>query len=146
MEELQGFQLIYKPFQVICKAGELSNDLYYIESGKLLVCSVTGTKVVALARVGAGEFVGELSFFDGKARASHVVALEHSKLIILSHDEITPALPNWYVDQAKDLTKKIRKMDAIVEDSHLRRFDSQTEKPLSIEEQRHILQALSQKD
>lgn len=146
MKDLQGFQLMYKPFQVVCKAGEASNDLYFVESGKLLVCGVSGTKVTALARIEAGEFMGELSFFDGKERASHVLALEHTKLIIISHDEIMPELPRWYVDLAKDLTKKIRNMDNIVKDSNLRRFESQSERPLSIEEQRHVLYALSQKD
>lgn len=146
MKELKGFQLVYKPFQVVCRAGEESNDLYYVESGKLLVCSVSGTKVIALAHVGLGEFVGELSFFDGKPRASHVIALEPSKLTILSQEEILPELPKWYVGQAMALTKHIRLVDHIVGEANLRRFESQKLKPLTIDEQRYVLQALNQKD
>jgi CRP-like cAMP-binding protein len=146
MNELKGFQLGYKPYQVICRAGEKSNDLYYLESGKLLVCTVSGTKVTALARVNPGEFIGELSFFDNKERASHVVALEHSRLVILSQEEILPNLPKWYVTEAKDLTRKIRRMSHVATESNLRKFTSQDEKPLTIDEQRYVLQALSQDD
>ena len=146
MNELKGFNLGYKPFQVVCRAGEESNDLYYLESGKLLVCTVNGTKVTALARINPGEFIGELSFFDGKTRASHVVALEHSRMVILSQEEILPNLPKWYLTEANDLTRKIRRMNNIANESNLRKFDSQDEKPLTIDEQRYVLQALSQED
>lgn len=146
MEELSGFKIVYKPYQVVCKAGEQSNDLYFLESGKLLVCTVSGTKVTALARISPGEFMGELSFFDNKERASFVVALEHSRLTILSQEEILPNLPKWFLAEAMDITRKIRRMNNVVSESHLRKFDTQDEKPLTIEEQRYVLQALSQED
>ncbi len=120
--------------------------MYFLQSGKLLVCSVSGTKVTALARIMPGQFVGELSFFDGELRASHVIALERSALTILSKDEIFPELPKWYVEHARELTRKLRQLDQIVHQSNLRKFASQGEKPLTIDEQRYILQALNQKD
>lgn len=146
MKDLKGFQVEYKPYQVLFRAGEDTSDLYLLKSGKLLVCGVSGTKVTALARINPGEFVGELSFFDGKARASHVIAMERSALTILSKEEIAPHLPKWYVDHAKELTRKIRLLDHIVDESNLRKFGSQNEKPLSIDEQRYILQALNLKE
>ncbi len=75
-----------------------------------------------------------------------MVALEHSRMVILSQEEILPNLPKWYVAEANDLTRKIRRMNRIATESNLRKFDTQDEKPLSIEEQRYVLQALSQED
>jgi CRP-like cAMP-binding protein len=148
MKDLQSFQIVVKPYQVICSEGEDSNDLYYLNSGKLLICTVSGTKVIALARVSPGHFVGELSFFDNKPRATYVIALETSQISLISQDELKDQqVPSWYLAQAKNLTKKIRLLDKVVNQANLRRFESQDHKPLTIEEQRQILAAIAaQKD
>jgi CRP-like cAMP-binding protein len=72
------FNLTFNPLDVICHQGDPSYDLYYLREGRLLICTVQGTQVKVIARIEPGEFIGELSFFDGKPRATHVVALEKS--------------------------------------------------------------------
>ena len=78
---MKGLSLKVKAYEVVCKEGDPSNDLYFLNSGRLLVCTIKGTQVKAIARIGPGEYLGELSFFDGKSRASYIVALEDSELI-----------------------------------------------------------------
>ena len=143
---MQGYEQTFKKNEVLCREGDVSTDIYLLKSGKLLACSVQGTKVTALARIAPGEFVGELSFFDGKARASHVVALEDSSVIMIPKHELSSLLPNWYQQVGKNLTKKIRLLDGVVHASNLRRFGNEDQKPLSIDDQRTLLKAITQQD
>ncbi len=142
---MQGYEQTFKTNQVLCREGDPSTDIYLLKSGKLLACSVQGTKVTALARISPGEFVGELSFFDGKTRASHVVALEPSEVIMIPKHELSSLLPHWYMHIGKNLTKKIRLLDGVVHESNLRKFGKEEQKPLTIDEQRMILKAMDGK-
>lgn len=143
---MQGYQQTFSRNQVLCRQGDPSTDIYLLRSGKLLACIVDGTKVVALARISPGEFVGELSFFDGKPRASHVVALEPSEVIMIPKSELATVLPSWYMHVGKNLTKKIRLLDGVVHESNLRRFGNEDNKPLTIDEQRLLYKAITQQD
>jgi CRP/FNR family cyclic AMP-dependent transcriptional regulator len=143
---MQGFEQTFKKNSVLCREGDVSMDIYLLKSGKLLACSVQGTKVTALSRIAPGEFVGELSFFDGKTRASHVVALEDSNVIMIPKHELSSLLPNWYIQIGKSLTKKIRLLDGVLHSSSLRRFGNDDQKPLSIEDQRVLLKAITHQD
>lgn len=133
----------FKENEIICREGDPSSDLYFLESGKLLICTVQGTQVKAIARIEPGEFIGELSFFDGKPRASHIVAIEPSRIVIIPKHELVKSLPSWYLEIGKNLTKKVRLLDQVIHDSNLRRFGTQEQKPLTIEEQRKILDVLN---
>lgn len=137
------YKLVYKPNDVICREGDASSDLYFLKEGRLLICTVQGTQVKAIARIEPGEFIGELSFFDGKPRATHVIAIEKSVVIQLPKEEIMEHLPFWFKEVGKNLTKKIRLLDNIVHSSNFRKIGSEDQKPLTIEEQRQILAALS---
>ena len=144
---MQGYEQSFVSLQVVCRQGDPSSDIYLLKSGKLLACSVQGTKVIPLARISPGEFVGELSFFDGKPRASLVIALEPSQVILIPKHELSNLLPNWYVHIGKSITKKIRLLDGIVHGANLRKFGKEEDqKALTIDEQREILKAITQQD
>ena len=136
--------MTFKTDEVILREGEKSSDLYYVQSGKLLVCTVQGTQVKAIAHIRSGEFLGELSFFDGKPRATFVVALEISQLVKIPGDQLKAALPVWYQQIGKSLTRKIRLLDKVVQDSQVRKFGTQDIEPLSIEQQRNLLKVITQ--
>ena len=131
--------LIFEPNEIICREGEVSSDMYFIKEGHLLVCVVQGTQVKALGRIEAGEFIGELSFFDQQPRASTIVALEKSVLIQISREDVIEHLPFWFIEVGKNLTKKIRDMDKIVQTSNFKKIGSEDQKPLTMDEQRVIL-------
>jgi CRP-like cAMP-binding protein len=143
---MQGYEQTFDTHQVLCREGDPSSDIWLLKSGKLLACAVQGTKVIALARITPGEFVGELSFFDGKTRASHVVALEPCEVIMIPKHELSGLLPQWYMQVGKNLTKKIRLLDGVVHESNLRKFGKDEQKPLTIEEQRQLLKAITQQN
>ena len=135
---MQGMQLELEPYSVICREGDPSSDIYFLVEGKLLICTLSGTQVKVISRISPGEFVGELSFFDGKPRSGHVLTLEKSKLIRISKSEIVDDLPSWYSQIGISITKKIRHLDQVIQENNLRRSNSEESKPVTIEEQRLI--------
>lgn len=140
---MHGYSRDYDPQAIVCREGDPSSDLYYLQSGKILICTINGTEVKALARIESGEFVGELSFFDDRPRSSFVVTLEKSTIIQIPKHEIITNLPQWYLEVGKGLTKKIRLLDEVVQHCHLRKFGpDEAQKPLTIEEQRHLYNLL----
>jgi CRP-like cAMP-binding protein len=143
---MQGLELTLKPHKIVCREGDPSSELYFLQSGKLLICTLSGTQVKVLSRISPGEFIGELSFFDGKLRSSYVVTLEESKLIQIPKQEITSKLPDWYTQVGINLTKKIRLLDHIIQDSNVRRSNTEESKPLPIDEQRKIYDLLTNQD
>lgn len=140
---IQGYAVEIGPHEILCREGEFSSDLFFLKSGSLLACVLHGTQVKALAKINPGEFFGELSFFDGKPRASYVVSLEKCELIKIPKDEIQGFLPTWFLQIGTSLTKKIRLLDEIVHEAHLKRFGTQEIKPLTIEEQRQIYKSIT---
>jgi len=140
---MQSYQLDFKPNEVICREGDVSTDLFFLKSGKLLICTMNGTQVKALARISPGEFIGELSFFDGKTRSSYIIALEQSRMLQIPKQELDSQLPLWYVQLGKNLTKKIRLLDHVIQEANIRHSNSEENKPLTIDEQRQFYSILT---
>ena len=128
---------------VVFREGEPPSELYFLQAGKVLVCTLDGTKVKVITRISAGEFIGELSFFDGKPRASSVVTLEKSKLIRIDTRTIEEHLPKWYSQVGQALTKKIRLLDQVIHSSNIRISRDEETKPLSLQEQRLLYNLLT---
>lgn len=143
---MQGIVLDLEPNTVVCREGDPSSELYFLKSGRLLVCTLSGTHVKVISRISPGEFIGELSFFDGKPRASHVVTLEKCKLIQIQKQEIAGHLPLWFTEIGVNLTKKIRLLDNIIHSGSIRRSNAEESKPLSMEEQRSLYELLTKQD
>lgn len=140
---MQAYELEFEKHTVICREGDPSSELFFLQSGRLLVCTVSGTQVKVISRISPGEFVGELAFFDGKVRSSNLVTLEKCKLIQIPKQEMTEFLPHWYMKVGSNLTKKIRLLDHIIQDKNLRRSTAEENKPLTIEEQRLVYDLLT---
>lgn len=140
---MQGYFQEFQANEVICRQGDPSTDLYFLKKGSLLVCTISGTQVKAVARIHAGEFIGELSFFDGQARSGHIIATRAGKLIRIPKAEISPLLPYWYLQVGIGLTKKIRLLDHAIHNANIRKTTQADNKPLTIEEQRMFYEILS---
>ncbi len=82
----------YDTGEQILDKDSSDRDVYFVAEGALQVVnfSMTGREI-ALARLGAGSFFGELSAIDGEPRSASVVALENCLLGSLS--------PQLFIDQ-----------------------------------------------
>lgn len=128
--------------ELVCVAGDQEVDLYKVRSGKLMVFVNDGTKITPLAYLGAGEYLGELSFFDHKPRSAHVVAVEPCELIKIPVNELEKQAPKWLITMASHIAQKIRTTDELIRTKGIRRQNVESIKPLSIEDQRHYYQII----
>lgn len=126
--------------EMVCAAGEKDNDLYIIHSGKLMVYVLKGSQVIPVAYLNAGEYLGELSFFDREPRSANVVCVEESTLIKIPVQEIDKQFPRWLLTLSQSLTKQIRELDEIVRAKGIRKKNVESIKPLSIDEQTEYFQ------
>ena len=129
--------------ELLCRKDEKDNDLFYIESGELLVFGIEGTKVTPIALIQEGEFVGELSFFDHTHRSAYVITTKLTQLIRISAKNKSEFMPDWLVKIAQNMCHQIRSLDTRIMKKGIRRSGTETVKPLSIDEQRKILEVVN---
>ena len=78
--------------QMVIKEGEFGQQAYLIQSGEVKVFLSKGNDEVEIARLGAGQIVGEMAFiFDGPRTAS-VRALMDTNLIVISRQQFEEKL------------------------------------------------------
>lgn len=73
----------------IFSEGDAGNAVYFIATGAVRIekrIEAGGTKSKTLAILGAGDFFGEMSLFDGKPRSAATVALGSTKVYRLGRD------------------------------------------------------------
>jgi CRP/FNR family transcriptional regulator, cyclic AMP receptor protein len=77
------------------REGDESDALYVVKSGKFAVTKTKQNSEIVLAEIGAGAMVGEMAFFDGKARSANVRALKESEVITLPFKSLHAQFQNF---------------------------------------------------
>lgn len=143
MSELSGpLTINLEKDQLLFLQGENEYDLNYLHSGKLLVFVSQGRKITPIATIDSGQYIGELSFFDGSPRSASIIALEPSTLIQIPSSEIERQFPDWLRTICVSLTQKIRDLDDLINEKGIRKQNVKTVSALSIDEQRKIYEIL----
>ncbi len=132
-----------KKDQVLCREGDRETDLYIVLEGELLVCVRKGSQVTAITRLGKGEYIGELSFFDGRPRGADIVALENCRLVRIAAEDLSGSFPSWLNTLGKALAEKIRLHDDVIRQKGVKKAKADSIRPLSQEEQRHYFGVLA---
>src|SRR5205823_6828743 len=75
---------LYAEGEVIIQQGEHGNELFIIESGEVAVtASRPGESVVEVARMGPGDFFGEMAALTGEARKATVRATRECEVLVV---------------------------------------------------------------
>jgi CRP/FNR family cyclic AMP-dependent transcriptional regulator len=70
--------------QVLLREGDRGTEMFFIRSGALAVVKgVTGGVEQVVARIGAGESVGEMALFDRRPRSATIRAEADTELLVL---------------------------------------------------------------
>lgn len=78
---------------VVIRQGVPTDDVFFLLEGRLAVrLSTRGGAERELARLGAGEIVGEMSFVDARPPSATVVALEDSTVFAIPRPRLTAKL------------------------------------------------------
>ena len=76
--------------QALFHEGEVGNEMYFILSGRLVISKeIAPTVDKVLARMGPGEFFGEMNLFGGLQRSATVQAEADTELLVLDRDTLT---------------------------------------------------------
>ena len=73
---------------VLCRDGEFSDSIYFVESGSFDIVKVAGKSQLRLAKLSKGAMAGEMAFYTGAARTASIVAVEDSRVQILHRDAL----------------------------------------------------------
>lgn len=65
------------PGDFLLHEGEVSSEMYYVQSGTLAVMKRKGDAVHQIGTIISGELVGEMSFLDKEPRSASVKALRN---------------------------------------------------------------------
>lgn len=108
-------QIKLVPNQILIKEGEMSNSMYWLQNGQLVVVKKRGSEEVILGHLYSGELVGEISFLDQEARSATVKAVGECDLIEIPKetiDNIFKTQPKWLEILVKTLAERLRKANA----------------------------------
>ncbi len=76
----------YAKGEILIKKGETGLGMFVIKSGLVEVFDTRDSHRVALAIVGAGKCVGEMSLMDERPRSANVEALEDTDCLLITRD------------------------------------------------------------
>lgn len=100
----------FAPGQFIVRQGQVGTGVYVILSGSVRVLRGSDE----LARLGPGDFFGELSVIDQKPRYASVEAAEQTEVLALASWDLLALLekdPHLGLNMIKGLVARIRQID-----------------------------------
>ena len=76
--------------QVLLREGDSGDEMFLVRSGSLVISKgVTGRVEQVLARVGPGDFFGEMALFDRSPRSATIQADSDTMLLVLDRAALT---------------------------------------------------------
>ncbi|MGZ3658052.1 MAG: Crp/Fnr family transcriptional regulator [Bdellovibrionota bacterium] len=100
-----------KKGDILVKEGDLSNSMYWVQSGTLRLFKKKGQGFIELGVVHSGEVVGEMSFLDNQPRSASVEGLQPCDIVEIPRgkfDEFIAAQPSWMKSLIQTLVKRLR--------------------------------------
>jgi diguanylate cyclase (GGDEF)-like protein len=100
--------------------GEPTDSLFVVLSGRMRVVQTTFENQVsgqALAEVGYGEIFGELGVLTGQPRSATIVAVEHTRCLVLSPDDFMQALqrtPEMAIAVLRMMARRLQNADRLL--------------------------------
>ena len=107
------FRKIFVDKQILIKEGEILDQLFWILRGEVYIAKKMGKKYKVLTKVGKGELLGEMSFFDKSLTSATVIACGEVEALVFSRQnfkEIFFTNPKWIRQLLFSLSKRIVNM------------------------------------
>jgi CRP-like cAMP-binding protein len=114
---------VYEPNEVICRQGDWSRRLFFVNSGRIKIVYLMGGKEVLLKTVEAGEIAGEDSFFSSSVCTTSIVALSRVELSYLDAEVLKEWMTTFPLLESKlqDLASKFEKIKDLLKSRELDR-------------------------
>jgi CRP/FNR family transcriptional regulator, cyclic AMP receptor protein len=110
----------YRAMQTVFRKGDAETGLMAVLRGRIKLSSRSADgKEVLFDILDAGRVFGEVALLDGKPRSHDAVALEDSRVLVLSRRDVMPLLerhPQICIRIMTELCSRLRRTDEMVED------------------------------
>ena len=83
-----GREHVYRAGEVVFSQGEPGMEMYQIQAGLVRIVRASKSGERELAKLGAGEFFGEMGLLQGHQRSATAIADLDSQVLRLDRDEI----------------------------------------------------------
>lgn len=122
--------------ECLFQIGEPGGTLYVVASGavELFVKDTTGQKIL-LKQADAGDFFGEVSLFDGRARSATAIALTDCELLALKKEDLIQVFqrhPETAVGLLAAMGGMLRETDKLLQANVARNANEMMERELTI--------------
>lgn len=109
----------YPKNSIVITAGDVSDGLYLIESGRVrvLISDDEGREVI-LTTLGPGDYFGEMALIDNAERSATIATVEQTCVRLVSKQTFQQALgnhPNLAFEMLVGLVKRLREADRKIE-------------------------------
>ncbi len=108
-------QVDFATDQVVIEEGENTRRILFIARGSVRIERIRAGRAHVLARIGAGQVLGEISFIDNLGAAASVVADEPTTIELISGDHVDALLASvsgfavrFYLSLASTLARRLR--------------------------------------
>ncbi|MBI5555474.1 MAG: cyclic nucleotide-binding domain-containing protein [Elusimicrobia bacterium] len=123
-EQLQKFAAYvyekrYQKGGIICSKGGRGDEIFLIKRGRVSIILPLyryDSRDEVVSELEAGDFFGELSFFDGQERSAHVKASAETDLLILSRRDYDKIIKDNPRDGCKIQGKIIASLVGLIRD------------------------------
>lgn len=99
----------------VLSQGDSGDSMYLIMSGRIKVVIFGDTgREVTLSILRPGDAFGEMSLFDGEARAASCITMESCTLLVLSREDLLRHMANYpqtALNMLSEMTKRLRRAD-----------------------------------
>lgn len=112
---------------VIFNEGDVGNEMYVIQSGKVNITKKAREVEKVLVTLGPGAFFGEMSIINQKPRSASAVVVEDARLLVIgpkTFDAMIRGNPEIAVRMIKILAQRLQEADDQIENLLLRDHNS----------------------
>jgi len=121
-----------KKDDVIFNEGDLGNEMYIIQKGKVGLFKSTKDETLELSVLGVSSFFGEMALLGDSHRSATAKAIENSDLLVIPKELFNyhiNKVPSWFVTMFRTLIERLRKANEMLDS--LKRQVSELEKKIT---------------
>ena len=113
-------RLTYQPDQVLCRQGDMGDAAYIIIEGEAAVRIATGSGDIEVARLGAGDVVGEIAILCDVPRTATVSAVDRVTTLKITKElffRLINEFPQIAIEIMRELAARLERTNAQLRDA-----------------------------
>lgn len=113
-------RLTYQPDQVLCRQGDMGDAAYIIIEGEAAVRIATGSGDIEVARLGAGDVVGEIAILCDVPRTATVSAIDRVTTLKITKElffRLINEFPQIAIEIMRELAARLERTNAQLRDA-----------------------------